>query len=389
MGCLHSEGKGRIASTALLVCMATQASFTQAQQTVSTPVPTDVQHQSSLRNASSHHRPTPGWAEALDHRGRQRIQYAFDLASRGAIHTAHQELLKVLRTVAQALDAEQQTREHSQSLTLAEVALEEAEDFVQISQSGARSRNMTSIVSAHRTPILKRTDPRLITPVIALQQYYSFAGKQFVTAAGRQKVAAEALYGLGRVTSLHNHQRVDTNDDAGSMSEQKMLVFYKSAWSVDPKHYQAANELGVLFAKFGQWEPASVAFEYSVAQVPEAQSWRNLAIAYDHLGKQQLAKQAWEHYRAFSQTKTVQVSNTSSTERIAPAVEWVDLETFSQSGTPSGADPVSSSELSEGQTQKARTASAMRSDEVAPGGLLSKKPFLRLKSVFNRSRSTP
>lgn len=333
----------------------------------------------------------PSWLAALNRHGERRIAYAFDLASRGAIHTAQHELLKVLAAVAQALDTDEGTSRHSAALLSAQTALDEAAHFLRAAPQGTRPLSVEVIAAAHRTTLLHEADTRHVTPIVAMQLYYSFAGKQLVLAAGGQPVAAEALFGLGRVESLMHSHPLAGEREASQMSEQKMLVFYQAAWTVNPRHYQAANEYGVLLARFNQWPQACQAFEYSVAQHAEPQNTRNLAAAYERIGKHELAAQATRLCESLSQAGPAG----SSAGRVAPAVQWVDLETFGQARSPVEWNSLTATEQTGHEQGAARSPQAASSgsrgstkspaDQQPSSGsrsLNSNRPLDRLRSIF-------
>ncbi len=351
---------------------------------------------------------TPAWSAALNRYGEQQIRDAYDLASRGAIRTAQHELFKVLRTVAQTLDADQRTGQHSQSLISAEVALEEAGDFLKAGPQGTRPRSVAEIAAAHRTPLLhegqpRSATPRPVTPVVALQLYYSHAVQQFALAAGGQPVASEVLFALGRVVSLLRDRPSGGDRAAVPLVEQRMLLFYRAAWTVNPRNQRARNEYGVLLARFNQWPQACRAFEYSVAQQPEFQNARNLAVAYEHVGERELAAQARQLSRSLSPNAMAGPAAPSgaSSVRVVPAVEWVDLGTFAQRGSPAGwgafaPDDGSGSPAVTGAVDSLRAAgeaadperTTAHSAQPPPSGkrrsLIPARGLDRLKSVFKR-----
>jgi uncharacterized protein HemY len=69
-------------------------------------------------------------------------------------------------------------------------------------------------------------------------------------------------------------------------------VFYQAALAVDPGNFLAANELGVLLARYGQWQDARRALLASLSIQPHAEGWHNLAIVHRRLGEIELARLA-------------------------------------------------------------------------------------------------
>ncbi|MBX3440725.1 MAG: hypothetical protein KF861_24760, partial [Planctomycetaceae bacterium] len=285
-------------------------------------------------SGSSSSPPVPAWSTALEQHGRQRIHYAYDLAARGALLTAQNEFLKILDLVARTLDAESGSREHVTALAAGQVALKEAGDFLKSAPPGGVSIPVATIAASHQTRLLWTSDVGVTNPVVAMQLYYSDACRQLVIAAGGQRIAAEALFGLGRVTSVLRDHPQERRRESPSMHEQLMLVYYQAAWAVDSRHHRAANELGVQLARFNQWGPACHAFEYSVAQSPLPQNTRNLAVAYARIGEQELSQQAWRLHQSLLTQGGDAASSMGETANPVPAVQWVDLQTFAQSGSP-------------------------------------------------------
>ena len=95
------------------------------------------------------------------------------------------EFIQALRLVAQA-DAERQTTEHSQALAAAMRALEEAEDLVPRGSRLDADVQLTTLVSAHRTPVLKDMSLADLSPTVAAQRYYIYAEEQFAAAVGAE-----------------------------------------------------------------------------------------------------------------------------------------------------------------------------------------------------------
>ena len=87
----------------------------------------------------------------------------------------------------------------------------------------------------------------------------------------------------------------------------------------------AANELGVLFARYGQLPDARRLLVYSVTVHPHAEGWQNLAVVHSRLGETDLAKRAEHEHQAL--VHSVQVAG-----QAAGMVRWVDTQTFAAAG---------------------------------------------------------
>ncbi len=221
--------------------------------------------------------------QAVNRRAEAKIRAAFDLAQRHAVFSARNELHAALRIVTQALDMDCGTREHSRALARGMKALEEANDFEQTARAG--ELDLKELIAAHQTPVLKDRDAESITPLIALQQYYTNAQEQLTLAGGGQATSSVVLYGLGRL------EAAETGADADRASAHAM-VYHQAALSVDPMNYKAANELGVMLARFGQYAQARDMLVHSVSVVPQTESWSNLAKVHSYLGQEDLARRA-------------------------------------------------------------------------------------------------
>lgn len=226
---------------------------------------------------------TTGPMRAVNRRAEEAIRHAFALARRGATYSARTELIETLRMLAEALDLQAKSREHSDALKRGFRALQEAEDFQQ--RGLAADLDMEVLIAAHQTPVLKHSDLSNLTPLVALQRYYTYAQQQLIVAGGGQATASVALYGLGRLQTIGNEE------DADEVAPQAM-VFHQAALMVDPMNYKAANELGVLLARFGQYGQARDMLVHSVRVRPQPESWHNLAEVHEQLGEHELARRA-------------------------------------------------------------------------------------------------
>jgi tetratricopeptide (TPR) repeat protein len=291
----------------------------------------------------------------IDLQARRTVDYAFFVAQRGATYTARAELVEALRMIAQSLDAAQGTGAHAESLAAAFRALEEGEAF---QTRGARpdlGLNLKNLVGGHRTPVLKDADLARLTPLQAMQQYYTFAQEQFAAAGERRPAASLALYGLGKL-----HMVMAEKPGAGAaMDLPKAMVYHQAAMLVDPQNHLAANELGVLLARFEQWEEAKRVLLQSVAVNPLPQTWHNLAVVHDRLGETTLATQA-----RFESEQLRRQNPAAATAGAGPNVRWLSADEFAATGERPTAAPAS-----------APPAPLKTSQEMQPGGIELLKPW--------------
>ena len=230
--------------------------------------------------------------------------------------------------VAQALDAAENTRAHSEAMTAGLRALREADDFV---PRDAIEPRIDQVVATHQTPVLKRATSLQMPLLVAMQDYYSYAQYQLGLAGGHEPTAAAALYGLARLQPV----LVEGSDTKKMMAGPKALALHQAALVIDPTNFAAANEMGVLLARYGQWPEAQAAFLQSVCISPQPQIWRNLAVSYEMLGDLNSARNAMGRYELARQQN--QSNTAGGGDR--PAVKFLNVEQFVRaSGTPEPGD---------------------------------------------------
>jgi tetratricopeptide (TPR) repeat protein len=245
---------------------------------------------------------------------------AENLAARGAYFAARAEIVKALRAITQALDAQRSATSHSESLARAMRAFQEAEDFAPRGSQLEADMNLTQTISGHRTPVLKDVQVDHMTPLVAQQRYLEYAQEQFALACDDLPAASYSLYALARVYTLMEHAQ----QDAQALCLPKAMTLHQAALLVDARNAKAANELGVLLARFGQLEDARRVLRHALTLRPEPQIWRNLAVVHRRLGDAELARRADEE--GISLARRISVPQESDG---ALPVQWVDPGTFS------------------------------------------------------------
>ena len=266
----------------------------------------------------------PGALRPVAERAAQISDRGFAMAQRGMLFAGREELIKSLQLVAEALDVQERTNTHAAALASGLAALREARDFASSAKASAAVVNVDQVASTHRTTLL-RSMPRQaeLSPVVAQQQYLAYAQSQLALAAGQQPVASQALYRLGRLqTLLAAH-----DDDPQALHAPQAMAFHQAALSVDSANSLAANELGVLLARYGQLEDARRLLLLSVSVHPQVETWHNLAAVHRRLGEADLAQRA-ESERELLAKKT----GSPATQRTNEMLRWVDPATFAASG---------------------------------------------------------
>lgn len=245
----------------------------------------------------------------------------FELAGRKALYAARAEFIAALRLIAQGLDAQERTDRHSRALRDALTALRECDDFIPRGGRVEADLDLALLVEAHTTSLLKNTNLREITPLDALRRYLEYAQASLAEAGRRETSAAMALYGLGKLHTVWARSTVAEIPGC----EAKAVVFLQAAILVEPENSFAANELGVLLARSQRWSNAIDWFRYAAQVQPDATIWRNLAVAYHHLGQPAAANQVLQQAeRWLASNRFGQVAPETDYD-----VHWLDPRTFS------------------------------------------------------------
>jgi tetratricopeptide (TPR) repeat protein len=264
---------------------------------------------------------------AISRMADEHTRRAFDLGNRSAMYSARAEFIEALQMVAHAVDAERGTYEHSQALSDGLTAIRESDDFA--SQGGRLQDNIdvVRIAKAHTTPVLKGLEPRSVSRLSAMQQYYTYAQRRLAFAVGREPSGSLALYGLGKLYTVL--AQLPPQGMVGP--EPKAIVFHQAALLVDGRNYMAANDLGVLLARYGKYQQAKSALLHSLAVSAQPATWHNLTVVHQYLGEEQLAQLAHTESQAATARakKVANAAGQSITENAT--VVWLDPETFSKS----------------------------------------------------------
>ena len=285
---------------------------------------------------------------------------AESLARRGAFYLARNQATQALRMMAEGLDLQGNEGEHTASLARALTALREADDF--LPRSGEDSAiDLALIVPAHRTPILRHRRLEGVSPVAALQQYYTYARQQLASAAGAQPVASHSLFLLGKLQA-----RMSPGQGASGNVQQtqlaKAMVFHQAAVVVDPRNHLAANELGVILVSFGQLQDARRVLTQSLAIHSHPDGWHNLAVVHDRLGEAEMAAHA---------RKQCELLTGASTLQPRPKVEWVSPEVFAQNG-PAGSSAPATPVAGSGTDRSADSRSQRKETWLSPFGSIKR-----------------
>jgi tetratricopeptide (TPR) repeat protein len=255
----------------------------------------------------------------------QQVRHGFELADRGAYFAARAEFTAALRLIAQGLDNDQNTTFHSQALSAAMTAMQEAQDFIPVRGRVEGDVDLRSIVAGHSTPVLKNVPDQPLQAMRALTIYHTFAQDQLARAAEHEVAGSMALGALGK---MHTALAGRPNPEI-VVPEAKAIVFFQAAILVCPRNYIAANDLAVLLAHSGDYAGARRLLEHSVLVCRTSENLNNLSVVYRQMGDQRLAALAADKAQA---AKAAEVARQRDARLSADgSVEWVDPAALAQS----------------------------------------------------------
>jgi hypothetical protein len=254
---------------------------------------------------------------AVAERALTKAEQASTMAQRGMLFSAQTELIEALSLIAQSLDVEEGASSHAKALQAGLTALEEARDFARSTSQAPATAEVSAIAASHRTMLFRNHSQAPTSPVIAQQQYFGYAQERFAHAAGHIPAASQILYRLGRLqTALAAH-----DSDPLALHGPQAIVFHQAALATDRGNWLAANELGVLYARYGQLPAAKEMLLASVTMQPHVAGWQNLAAVHRRLGESDLATRAdWE--------RQALAKKGAPTSDASEVVRWVDTKTF-------------------------------------------------------------
>ena len=262
--------------------------------------------------------------KAVEERATSHIRRGMELGQRGALYSARAEFIQALQVISGALDGHQNTRAHSQSLAAGLQAMDESKDFIARGASLEADLDLKLLIDSHRTPVLHNINLENLTTLSALQRYYTYAQEQLAAAVAKQPSGSAALYALGRLQTLPaGNAATDWTTTA-----PRAVVFYQAALTVNSDNILAANELGVLLARFGRYRDAKDALLHGAMSSPQPAAWHNLAVIHRKLGETQLAERAEQESKLAAQAAREPAATGPH------SVRWVDPETFARDTRP-------------------------------------------------------
>ena len=143
-------------------------------------------------------------------------------------------------------------------------------------------------------------------------------------AAGHEVAGSMALHALGKLHDAMAHKKSGPLPAA----EPKAMACFQAAMLVDPKNFMAANDLGVLLARCGNYSDARRMLEYSLSLSPQSATWHNLSVVYGQLDQRALAQRADQQTAVLQQAEIARRRTSQGTAN--NSVQWVDPQTFAQ-----------------------------------------------------------
>lgn len=228
------------------------------------------------------------------------LHYGKILARKGATSSARSEFLNALTVIAQSNDQQTGSKAHWLELQRAIRTLDEADDFYAGGTGSDLDTDIASISEGHLCRVLTAAEAAQHSQADALAAYHCSARQDLEHACGSPNpLASEILFALGRL-----HGLLGQADPAQQPREySKSTTFHQAALRADPNNFAAANELGVLMARKGEWALARELLIRSVTLSPRAETWSNLAKLHQHLGETQLAALASNESQLLSSSR--------------------------------------------------------------------------------------
>lgn len=271
---------------------------------------------------------SPAMNAVADQAGRF-VQDGFSLAQRRAYYSARSQFIRAMRTISQALDAQDASTSHAQALAEGLRALEEANDFMPSGSRLEADLDMRRIVAAHRTRILNDEDFDAMSALNAQRRYYTFAQQRLGKAVEGEPVGSMALYGLARVSTA----LAATAPTANITANLRAMSLHQAALLAHPGNHLAANELGVLLARYQQYEQALNFLTYSARLAPEQATWHNVAAVRQQMGQMELAEQARQQEVRLARARRVDTGPAAASS----SVVWLAPAEFARTSDMQGA----------------------------------------------------
>jgi hypothetical protein len=200
--------------------------------------------------------------------------------------------------------------------------MKEAQDFVPTGSKVEADLDMRSIIDGHSTPVMKSADATELRPLVALQRYHTFAQMQLAQAVEHEVAGSMALYALGKAYAAIASE----GNNSMPVAEPKAVVCYHAAILACSQNYMAANDLGALLARNGDYANARQLLEHSVLVRRCSSNLANLARIYEIMGDPRSAALAKEKSQYAGQLEAISLKELQGSSN--SQVRWVDPDTL-------------------------------------------------------------
>ncbi len=252
----------------------------------------------------------------LNQQAKRKIQAAYALANRRAHYAAQQELIEVLRMIAQAKDAVLGQSACGVALAAGLRALDEAVDFAPRGTQLEAELDLSVLTASHRTPMVREIVTDDVLPQEMMNLYYRYAQIKLATAVAGEPAGSMALHALGK---LHK-QLGELEPQRHRLAARRALAYQQAAVLAHRENHLAAHELAVLLAEAGHLLDAKRMLEQVAQREPNATVLENLARVDGELGHLQLA--------AARQRQAERLARQGLTGKQEP--QWVAPQQFAQ-----------------------------------------------------------
>ena len=248
----------------------------------------------------------------------KKIRQGYAMANRGALYSARQEFIEVLRMISRAKDAKHGSARRTLALAAGLRALEEAEDFVPAGTQLEAELDLRVICASHRTPIGRQMQLANVLPQQMMDRYFRYAQLKLAGSVAGEPTGSMALHALGKLAI----QLGQVKPEKHRLAQRRAIAFQQAALLAHNQNYLAAHELGVLLAESGHFAEAEHLLQQVAAREPNAIVYQNLARVQQKLGHARQAAATRSQARLLAQRGATG----------ARGIEWVPPGTFSRAG---------------------------------------------------------
>ncbi|MDA7951915.1 MAG: tetratricopeptide repeat protein, partial [Pirellulaceae bacterium] len=237
-------------------------------------------------------------------------------------NSARARFTDALYLLANGYDVYRNDHHASDALSEGLLTLREVQDFQNQNTTDIQT---VQIIQSHQSTALKDRpveELKRFTLIEVHHAYFTHAQNQIILACQHEPQAASALLALGK---LERYLGNTPQNQGILLNNPRRLLFYQAALATDKNNYLAANELGVLYTKLGNYNAAKETFLTSLASHPTPETWHNLKTLHKAHNEGALAQLAQQEESRLRQRLAL-----AKTGKGAEAIAWVNRQTFDQ-----------------------------------------------------------